>query len=476
MLKKGLTLLLAIMITVSLSPFSIYADTSVNTSPFIGVNIQITGYGENQTSITFPSLNINEISSNQSYAYIHGQLNCTSPSTPTSSSPCDIYTYQNSNGNTSVGTQIDLNLQNYLLKFNGNATINGINYFFVDYEFILDGEYKGSVTVTDENDVTKTIYVNGSSFHYQRMQDDLTQHTFTITDYSLIHSRKNIMWNFPIESWAIIARFMDSYNEDNDVYTLLDYPVIGNWTFPLFKITESSFDLFGPLVVYPESYADYVAQRDYLSHDAVFIFMTNIASATQSYWNFTFEGSGVTLKSADRLFFASIRNPDTNVIETWSCIKLVFNGTSAVNMKLRTTTTPYYVIPIYKGYGGNVSTDFALQFGLSNEMLDNLDLLANGNTASNNAVSNNDTTNSQLQTDSNTLFQQENTFKQDMNNAMSNIDTSFSVNNFGSKFLSSASWVRTQYERMTNNTPFQYVITFSLMVGLAMILIGKVRK
>lgn len=134
-------------------------------------------------------------------------------------------------------------------------------------------------------------------------------------------------------------------------------------------------------------------------------------------------------------------------------------------------------IPIYAGTGQFLSTDFALNFGFSNSLLDNLNIIANGNTQSNNSSSQADSTNQQA----NTVFTQE---EQLVNNAENQLATDLQTldiqnqnnNLFGnSKFIASASWVKTQFDTLTNNNAFGYLITFSLVIGLSLVIIGKLR-
>lgn len=75
-----------------------------------------------------------------------------------------------------------------------------------------------------------------------------------------------------------------------------------------------------------------------------------------------------------------------------------------------------------------------------------------------------------------TVFQTENNFtsgiENDFNSQMQNINTNNSVIN-DSNFLSSANWVKQQFDRMTNNNALGAVLSFSLIVGLALALLGR---
>lgn len=142
------------------------------------------------------------------------------------------------------------------------------------------------------------------------------------------------------------------------------------------------------------------------------------------------------------------------------------------------TSSSMSFIPIYAKYTGfnkDISTDFALQFELSNRLLDNLDLIANGNSGSNQANQQLDSNTSQFQTDSNDLIDIEDTMSNNMDSAMQQITPSSNPGtSFGGNFLTSAVWVRTQFERLTNGNPFGSLIVYGLTLGLALLLLGKV--
>ena len=64
-----------------------------------------------------------------------------------------------------------------------------------------------------------------------------------------------------------------------------------------------------------------------------------------------------------------------------------------------------------------------------------------------------------------------------MNSALNNVNVNFDVGNqLGSKFLASAQWVRQQFDSLTSNTPFGTVLSFSLILGIALLIIGKAIK
>lgn len=121
-----------------------------------------------------------------------------------------------------------------------------------------------------------------------------------------------------------------------------------------------------------------------------------------------------------------------------------------------------------------ISTDFALQYGLSNRLLDSLDYLVQGTPAAAASESQLDDQTSAANDSFDQAVSIENDFSDDMNSALDDIDTSFSPSNMGSKFQSSAIWVTQQFDRVTSSTPFGSLLGFSLLLGLALLIVGKV--
>lgn len=266
-------------------------------------------------------------------------------------------------------------------------------------------------------------------------------------------------WDIPFESFNIVHYLM-SYG-----YEIFDYNSYNYYNFPLFIVPQNSNILSfwlsngssATIVIGAnDTITDSTSIKNNLGIDSS-LTVENIKVLDVYYSN------NIGYNSYGYLVQFTIRNA------SGSSIKATLK---AVNKNL-------LIVPIYfnfSPYVKYVSTDFALKYGLTNSLLDDLHLIANGTTASQSAADSSQSANEQLQTDSNTLFQQENGFKSDMQNAMQNVNNTFRLQDMGTKFVSSAQWVRSQYESLTNNTPFASLITFSLITGLALILLGKVYK
>lgn len=364
------------------------------------------------------------------------------------------------------------------------TVLGGNNYFvngnFIDVPFFITGATQASGDRPSINNVT-VEYGNHNLVKHSAL-NDLDQIISLLTDLynntdgieglesSQLTALQNIVsntslantyletiskmrqWHYPIESFTFNYYLLSRYEPKSIInISYYDYPV---------------FNL---------KYGDYLYSA-YLSNTNKYIYLIfgidkNVyLGALPQYFDYT----GLSVYYYDSLYLSGISE--------YRIVKMILeiSDTSVNNfnimVKQNINVVPILAIRDYEYKNNYFSTDFALQFGLSNRLLDNLDKIANGTTESSSAAQSSDNANSQLQQDSNTLFTQEDSFKQNMNSAMQNIDTTFTLNNFGSSFMTSAQWVRTQYETLTNNTPFASLITFSLLVGLALIVIGKVYK
>lgn len=136
--------------------------------------------------------------------------------------------------------------------------------------------------------------------------------------------------------------------------------------------------------------------------------------------------------------------------------------------------------PYYFGYKQYMTNDMSqFLFGESNalEVNDTLthDLISTGTTSSQSVVSQNEAQNLTLTNTVNDLDSLESQFVTDFNTNMNaiNTDTSFLL---GTNLTSSMNWVRLQFERMTINTVFGSFIQYALLFGLAILVIGRVRR
>lgn len=85
-----------------------------------------------------------------------------------------------------------------------------------------------------------------------------------------------------------------------------------------------------------------------------------------------------------------------------------------------------------------------------------------------------DDANQNLINESDEYNQLESGFNNDMNSALDDIDTQFNPSSFGSKFQASAIWVSDQFNELTSDSPFGSFLGFSLLLGLSLLIIGRV--
>ena len=465
-----LSILFFLLISLLIPPIDIYAQSL--SSPFLGINVQVTAYGENAYGIQLPKINIEYLGSTVPSGYISGQLNCTSPSTPTSTQPCDVFAIQNSSGTggASNGARIYLNLQQYLLEFQTSATIQHQSYFFIDYEFVLDDEYKGYVTFTDGT-IQKTLYVNGNHFNYQRMQTDTSEHSIVIDDYSLTRVVDSIMWNIPTESLNACSLWLNRAFDESGAVDFLSFYQNAYNQYPIFKLNDYTID-------------QSIFYNNVTPDNPVTIIIISPQLSSSGYTNYI-DISGSTISNISTSTVKSSFNmayPDdpNGINHAWYFRRIDITTSSRGVVSVKFKANGIYFVPIFVGTKTNqknIGTDFALNWGLSNSLLDNIDLLANGNNPSNTSSSNLETQKDSFDTTSNSLYSSENAFNTDMNSKLQSIDTSFNPStSFGSKFLSSANWVRTQFDNITSTTPFGTVLSFSMLLGLSLLIIGKVFK
>ena len=455
LLKGIITSILLSQIIFLMIPFNIHADTTTNTAPFLGFNVQITGYGENMSSIQIPKINFSYAGNTVPSGYISGKLNCTSPSTPTSSAPCDIFSLTNNNGGYSdlQGLKVVFPLQSYLLDANGNAIINHQSYFFVDYEFILDDNYKGYAIITSSDNVAHTIYVNGNNFHYETFtQDPANPLTFTISAYELNRVTDPMYWNIPFESLNYINNVMSLGLEHVDYFEEKN-----NIQLPVFKVKGGQY--ISRSVYCPKD--TYLYMRFYMSTD-------NNGNVPQGSFNMGGNFSVISWR------YTTESNFKYGPYMGYVTITAYANSNTYWSLQLKEGQTDRFFIPIFCNnslYAKNVSTDFALQFGLRNELLDNLDLLANGNNASNQSASDLQQSTDSMQDQMDDMVDIESGYNQQFNNSLNDIDFTNPIQN-NAGILPAANFVITVFNGLVNN-PLSILIIIICILTIGKKVIGK---
>lgn len=131
-------------------------------------------------------------------------------------------------------------------------------------------------------------------------------------------------------------------------------------------------------------------------------------------------------------------------------------------------------IPVYMASvdNKNISTDFALRWGLSNSFLDNIQIIANGTNESNSAVSGLDSSNSTMASNMNDLATIESGYNQSFNDQIQRIDFSNPIQN-NAGLLPAANFVISIFNGLINNNPLSVLIIICCVLLIGKKVIGK---
>lgn len=119
-----------------------------------------------------------------------------------------------------------------------------------------------------------------------------------------------------------------------------------------------------------------------------------------------------------------------------------------------------------------ISTDFALQYGLTNSVLNNLNTIANGTAQSNSAASGLESSNSTMASDMNSMATIENGYSQDFNSQLQNIDFTNPIQQ-NQGILPAANFVISIFNGLISNNPFTVLIIIVCILLIGKKVIGK---
>lgn len=232
---------------------------------------------------------------------------------------------------------------------------------------------------------------------------------------------------------------------------------IGN-TYPILHSLVDNIQIQG-VTLYPGEYIDLIIGYSFVSS----------ASAWSNY--ISFDNSKVTVSNS-LLFNMPARFDETDGFFAFRKFHVVNNTSNNQNVHVKIIKLNTYFIPIYYSYSYwenrySVSNDFALQWGLSNFYLDNIDKLANGDSSSNSSVSSLDDASDSLASNIDSYSQIESDYLDQYNQSLNQIDFSdpFVSNN---DFLSGASFVKSVF-----NSFMQIDILRIMLVIICILLIAK---
>lgn len=325
-----------------------------------------------------------------------------------------------------------------------NGSYVSFNKIIVEYEVVLDNSYVGDISLRFYNDkdhinVSETKYVNGSSLkgsivYYQGFFNPLN---VELVSFHLSPSEK-FSFSFPIESISYVNYFSKFYDAKQLFSNF-------NWSYPSFDI-KKDFDIMN-------------------TSASCIIFGIN-----QNIYNFD---------ALKRFFTFNDVDSDIELVKiidsgTFSTIRLNFLKGQVHHV---TALSDLSIVPIFVGsrVTSNLSNDFALSYGFSNSMLTDISHIANGTINSNSSSQSLDKTSNSFKDTTNKIESIENNYTSGLSNSLNNISTDVdtSVSGGGQYFKNSIIWVNTQFDKMTNNTPFGTLLGFGLVLGISLLVIGK---
>lgn len=158
-----------------------------------------------------------------------------------------------------------------------------------------------------------------------------------------------------------------------------------------------------------------------------------------------------------------------------------FYSSGSVNNGVYNSVTVYYPLPditststLNSAYLAGSYTSGSLTYYPDNVGSSTDQLIMNGDENTTSSSNSLDSGTSNMSSEFNDYFDMEDSFLDNMSNSMEDIEVSSDLVT-DTNFLAAADWVRTQFNNLTLNSPFGLVVTFTLILGLALLIIGKIR-
>lgn len=376
----------------------------------------------------------------------------------------DCYYYDYDREYVAVKFNVTLSENTTNHTFTGNliqATQGGAStqdHYLYRYVFYLDNYYVGSIIFASAygSSAAKTYYVNGNSFE---VVSDSYIASFTVNSENLNRCDFDT-WAYPIESFNVCSYMLN--NHANRYYGINHQ---NDFMFPIFRIKQNDV-----------LFATNVANNDNWIQTYIF-YITGPTGQTIN--NVTSFNNNFTLTRGSALSFKTINRYQFGGELGYLCQVNIGNYGNDGPLNITYTGSPdRYYMPVYcnsQVFNKNVSTDFALIFDMSNRLLDYLETIAASTPESSAAEESlDDQTDAASQVFDN--FEGiESSFNDDLTDSLADIQIQ-TPGAMGSKFQASAIWVKTQFDRITNTTPFGSILGFSLLLGISLLIVGRVLR
>lgn len=441
MREKGIKILVSIFLFASiLMPFSVYADEQTLIVPTWNWGSQysnqftVTNFCEG--SGTSVSCELRFTANNSYYGYL---------------------SFDGYNGTTkwidykNVWIADGYGAYRYSLYQNGVIQINKIN--------IEGGFIKSSMDNLDLQDIIdiltaietdSTSIDNQLNTELQRLQSIINNQI--IQNGYLETLTKLRQWNIPIESYNAVIPILNQIQPINiNSFSYFNYPIFN---------CDPSVDLFKGIYTNNTGF------------DAWIVMLANadIYELSRIPTFFSYNSNAVL---SDYLFLSRFR--DSN--NTWWYLfkfKVHLNSNSTEYITFNTKST-FKIIPIYFGWVSKtkyMSIDFALNYGFSNQLIDDLHLIAQGTQQSNSAASGLESSNSTMASDMNSMATIENGYSQNFNSQLQNIDFTNPIQQ-NQGILPAANFVISIFNGLISNNPFTVLIIIVCILLIGKKVIGK---
>lgn len=377
----------------------------------------------------------------------------------------DVYYYDYDREYISVRESISLTANSAGTGYTGSitqSTQSGASiqdHYLYRYVFVLDNNYVGAVTFNAQvgSSAARTYFINGD--HFEVVSETYFS-TFTITTENLKRSGFDT-WVYPIESFNVCSYML---NNHSDRYYGINHQ--SDYMFPMFRIKTGD-----------KLFSTNVSNNDNWIQTYIFFITASNTSGSNSINSIAYFNANFTLSRGECLSYKTINRYQFGGELGYLCQVTIGNYSSSGVLDITYTgsLSERYYMPVYcnsQVFNKNVSTDFALIFGMSNQLLDDLHALTQATSESASSVDSLDDQTDQFAIDSGQLMDIESSYGQDFNDQLNNIDFTNPLQN-NPNFLSSASFMVNIFNSLILNNPLSIFIVIICIVLIAKKVFGK---
>lgn len=382
-------------------------------------------------------------------------------------------------------TLTDSTAVTYNVDLDQDGTNNGTQY--TDYTHHDTYDYSGRTTGTFNSNGSSTLgsrYMTCTSRNVSEGSTQTYSCYFSSTQTGVSNSQSiNIGFNSNLSDSG-----SGNINVNEVIKQTIDTDIVGTIT----STNSSKSYIYLPFLhgtyVHDTAYNSNSFFNVSSSHDSWLIFVTSKFNSSAAF-NAYYGGSA----TAENFNITSSVMSLGNGLYMYKYHFQVAEGKPASNVTIDIPwLTNEDVLPIYCGRGDLMTDNIREKVGIEtithqyqregNNILTTIknvetqirDIVVNGNNNSPDKYQEANRKNAELKGKISNFDTFENNAIGDMTDSLDSINTSPDIVG-NSTFLVSARWVRTCFNQVTNNTPFGSVLSFSLLLGLGMIFLGKYR-